>query len=117
MPTSTPTSLAAAPGIVLVDARSRDAYAAGHVPGARSLPHADITPASVEALLAIEPSTERPGAGLLFVTYCWGPHCNGATRAARALAGLGYPVKEMIGGVAGWRVEGYRLATASVMSD
>ena len=54
---------------------------------------------------------------LLFVTYCWGPHCNGATRAARALAGLGYPVKEMIGGIAGWRAEGYRLATASVLSD
>ena len=109
--------VAAAPGIVLVDARSRDAYAAGHVPGARSLPHADITPASVAALLAIEPSPEPPAAGVLFVTYCWGPHCNGATRAARALAGLGYPVKEMIGGVAGWRAEGYRLATASVLSD
>jgi rhodanese-related sulfurtransferase len=81
--------LAAAPGVVLVDARSRDAYAAGHVPGARSLPHADITPASVEALLAIEPSTARPGAGLLFVTYCWGPHCNGATRPRVRLPGSG----------------------------
>ena len=110
--------VAAAPGIV----RRRRAQ-----PGTRTrratcrvraaCPTPTITPASVEALLAIEPSTEPPGAGLLFVTYCWGPHCNGATRAARALAGLGYPVKEMIGGVAGWRAEGYRLATASVLSD
>lgn len=32
------------------------------------------------------------------VTCCWGPGCNGATRAALMLAGLGYRVREMIGG-------------------
>ena len=70
---------AAAPGIVRRSTRgSRHAYAAGHVPGARSLPHAD------DQARRTSPSSrpELPRATLLFVTYCWGPHCNGATRAA-----------------------------------
>ena len=45
----------------------------------------------------------------LFVTYCAGPHCNGADKAALKLAQLGRPVKKMIGGVEGWRDEGFAL--------
>jgi hypothetical protein len=45
----------------------------------------------------------------LFVVYCAGPHCNGANKAAVKLAALGYPVKEMIGGVTGWLDEGFQL--------
>ena len=48
---------------------------------------------------------------MLFVVYCSGPHCNGADRAAVALARLGRPVKKMIGGVTGWTAEEYPLAT------
>ena len=40
------------------------------------------------------------------VTYCWGPGCNGATRAALEFARLGYRVKEMIGGYEYWVREG-----------
>jgi rhodanese-related sulfurtransferase len=43
------------------------------------------------------------------ITYCWGPGCNGATRAALALAQLGYPVKEMIGGIEYWIREGFAV--------
>jgi rhodanese-related sulfurtransferase len=45
----------------------------------------------------------------LFVTYCAGPHCNSAARAAGRLARLGYPVKLMAGGVTGWMDEGFEL--------
>ena len=48
----------------------------------------------------------------LFVVYCAGPHCNGSTRAALRIAQLGRPVKEMIGGITGWRDEGFALATS-----
>ena len=48
----------------------------------------------------------------LFVVYCAGPHCNGANKAAVKLAALGYPVKEMIGGVTGWLDEGFKLSVA-----
>jgi rhodanese-related sulfurtransferase len=44
-----------------------------------------------------------------FVVYCAGPHCNGANKAAIRLARLGYRVKEMIGGVTGWRDEDFAL--------
>lgn len=89
--------------IIVVDSRSREAFDAGHVPGAHSLPHAEVTPGALDAL---DPTGTR-----LFVTYCWGPHCNGATRGALAIAREGRAVKEMLGGVWGWEQEGFALTT------
>jgi rhodanese-related sulfurtransferase len=89
------------PGFVLLDVRSPEAYAAGHVPGAVSLPQRRIH----ERTLAEYPMDT------LFVVYCTGPHCNGADRAALRLARLGRPVKKMLGGIWGWRDEGYDVAT------
>ena len=43
----------------------------------------------------------------IFVVYCWGPGCNGATKAAFKLSELGFAVKEMIGGIEYWEKEGY----------
>ena len=48
----------------------------------------------------------------VFVVYCAGPHCNGAHRGAIRLAGLGRPVKIMIGGITGWLDEGFALEAA-----
>ena len=84
----------------VIDCRSRGAYEKAHVPGAISLPHAEIDEATAAAL---------PD-GLL-VTYCWGPACNAATRGAAKLAAHGREVKEMLGGFEyfvreGWPVEG-----------
>lgn len=47
----------------------------------------------------------------LFVTYCAGPHCNGAARGALRLARLGRPVKIMAGGITGWVDERFALQT------
>jgi 3-mercaptopyruvate sulfurtransferase SseA len=47
------------------------------------------------------------------VVYCWGPGCNGSTRAALAFALLGYEVKEMIGGYEYWAREGYPIEGAA----
>ncbi|PZF83123.1 rhodanese-like domain-containing protein [Jiangella anatolica] len=87
---------------VLLDVRSPELYAAGHVPGATNLPHGRI----VERNLAGYPPET------VFVVYCAGPHCNGADKAALRLARLGRPVKKMIGGVTGWLDEGFALKTA-----
>lgn len=46
------------------------------------------------------------------VVHCWGPGCDGATRAALALARLGFRVKEMLGGIEYWIREGYAVETA-----
>lgn len=88
------------PGFVLLDVRSPQLYAAGHVPRAINLPHGKIH----ERSLAAYP------AETLFVVYCSGPHCNGADKGALRLARLGRRVKKMIGGVEGWKDEGLGLA-------
>ena len=49
----------------------------------------------------------------LFVTYCAGPHCNGAARGALRIARLGRKVKIMAGGVTGWLDEGFDLARSA----
>ncbi|MDH3680002.1 MAG: rhodanese-like domain-containing protein [Acidimicrobiia bacterium] len=84
---------------VLLDVRSPDAYEAAHIDGAVNLPYGRI----VERNLAGYPTDT------VFVTYCNGPHCNAADKAALRLAELGRPVKKMIGGMTGWLDEGYSL--------
>ena len=95
------------PGFVLLDVRSPALFAAGHVPGAINLPHGKIIGSRMR---------EWPE-GTLFVTYCAGPHCNGAARGALRLARLGLPVKIMAGGMTGWADEGFKLETGFVGAD
>ena len=91
------------PGFVLLDVRASQMFAEGHVAGAINLPHGKI----VERNLAEYPADTK------FVVYCSGPHCNGADKAALRLARLGRPVKKMIGGIEGWKDEGFELVTSS----
>ncbi|MEM9132617.1 MAG: rhodanese-like domain-containing protein [Actinomycetota bacterium] len=86
------------PDFVLLDVRSAEAFAAGHIDGATNLPRVEITTDSLDAL-----------GDTTFVVYCAGPHCNGADKAALRIARLGRPVKKMIGGVTGWLDEGFEL--------
>ena len=88
-----------APGFILLDVRSPSSFDKGHVPGAVNLPHGKI----------IASRMSDYSKSTLFVTYCAGPHCNAAARAAARLARLGYPVKLMAGGVTGWVNEGFEL--------
>jgi rhodanese-related sulfurtransferase len=95
-------ALSRMPDFVLLDVRSPALFAQGHVPGAINLPHGKI----IASRLAQWPE------GTVFVTYCAGPHCNGAARGALRLAQLGRPVKIMAGGITGWIDEGFALARA-----
>ncbi|MFE2298051.1 rhodanese-like domain-containing protein [Streptomyces sp. NPDC059445] len=89
------------PGFVVLDSRSTASWDQGHVPGAVHLPTA-LIPEQAERLL---------DKSVPVVTYCWGPGCNGATRAALALAELGFHVKEMLGGFEYWAREGFEFET------
>ncbi|MFD0571225.1 rhodanese-like domain-containing protein [Kitasatospora gansuensis] len=80
----------------VIDVRAEGAHRKTHLPGAISLPLAEITAERVAELPA----------GLL-VVYCWGPACNGSTKGAMKLAALGREVKEMIGGLEYWIREGW----------
>ncbi|MEV7288468.1 rhodanese-like domain-containing protein [Streptomyces sp. NPDC093252] len=90
------------PGFVLLDSRSTESWDQGHIPGALHLPTAQIP--------ALAPRLLDPAVPV--VTYCWGPACNGATRAALALAERGYRVREMLGGFEYWVREGFAHETA-----
>lgn len=89
------------PGCVVLDIRSTESWDQGHIPGAIHLPTA-LIPEQAEQLL---------DKSVPVVTYCWGPGCNGATRASLALAELGYQVKEMLGGFEYWAREGFEFET------
>lgn len=89
----------AAQDFVLIDVRAPELYAQGHVPSAINIPVGRLVAAKLVDFAADS----------VFVVYCAGPHCNGADRAALQLARLGRPVKIMIGGVTGWRDEGFAL--------
>jgi rhodanese-related sulfurtransferase len=78
--------------IVVIDARSSDAYAAGHIPGAVSFPHRQI---SAE-------TTARLDRSKVYVVYCDGIGCNASTKGAYKLARLGFRAKELLGGI-DWR--------------
>jgi len=86
---------------VLLDVRGPALFAKGHIAGAINLPHGKI----IRSKMAEWPEDT------IFVTYCAGPHCNGAARGALRLAELGRPVKIMTGGVTGWLDEGFELVT------
>ncbi|MGV9557916.1 rhodanese-like domain-containing protein [Streptomyces sp. NPDC003522] len=89
------------PGFVVLDSRSTESWDQGHIPGAVHLPTALIAERAGQLLDKDVP----------VVTYCWGPGCNGATRAALVLAELGYRVKEMLGGFEYWVREGFAFET------
>ncbi|AXB43746.1 rhodanese-like domain-containing protein [Amycolatopsis albispora] len=89
------------PGFTLLDSRGDVAWAQGRIPGALHLPTAEIARRGLDLL---DPT-------LPVVTYCWGPGCDGATKAALAVAKLGFHVKEMIGGIEYWIREGFGVET------
>ncbi len=97
-------ALAKGADFVLLDLRSPALFAQGHVQGAINLAHGKIIASKMAAW----------GQDTIFVTYCAGPHCNGAARGALRLAELGRPVKIMSGGITGWLDEGFALVTGEM---
>ncbi|MDG4663086.1 rhodanese-like domain-containing protein [Mycobacterium sp. 236(2023)] len=95
-------SCGAAP--IVVDTRSAAAWDQGHLPGAVHIPGGE---------LAVRADAELPDRDANIVVYCWGPGCNGATKAALTLSDLGYRrVRELIGGFEYWAREGLSVVTA-----
>ncbi|NNG35728.1 ArsR/SmtB family transcription factor [Nakamurella aerolata] len=78
-------------GVLLVDVRSADDYAHGHIPGAVSLPLSELT----DRLTELPADTE-------VVAYCQGPYCVASPRAAQTLADNGFRVRTLDGGYAAW---------------
>jgi rhodanese-related sulfurtransferase len=90
---------AAGERFVLVDTRGHAAWHQGRIPFAVHLPTAEI-----DERAPAEIPLDAP-----VVVYCWGPGCNGSTRAALRFSLLGYEVREMIGGFEYWARDGFEV--------
>jgi rhodanese-related sulfurtransferase len=78
---------------LLLDVRSAEEFAAGHVPGAVNVSHEQVAARIGE----LGPARE-------VVVYCErGPR---AAKAAAALSGAGFAVKHLAGDMSGWREQG-----------
>ena len=87
--------------VVVIDARSPEAFAEGHIPGAINFPHRNMNTDSTADL-------DREA---LYVTYCDGIGCNASTKGALNMARLGFRVKELMGGLDWWKRDGYPIET------
>ncbi len=83
--------------VIVIDARSSEAYALEHIPGAINIPHKSISVATTAAL----------DKSKTYVSYCDGIGCNASTKGALKLTELGFTVKELLGGLDWWCRDGY----------
>jgi rhodanese-related sulfurtransferase len=92
--------------VTLIDVRPREEYVAGHIPGAISVPLADL-PKRVREL------RKRND----IVAYCRGPYCVMAIDAVDLLRRKGVRAHRMEHGVAEWRAQGWRVDTGEDRHD
>jgi ArsR family transcriptional regulator len=90
--------------VVLIDVRPEDEYAAGHIPGAVSMPTEQV-----EARLAELP-TDRE-----VVAYCRGPYCVFSLRALEILRARGFRARRLEEGITDWRAMGLPVATGRLV--
>jgi len=83
--------------IVVIDARSAEAFLKEHIAGAISLPHRTMSEATTGAI----------DKTALVVTYCDGIGCNASTKGALNMTKLGFRVKELMGGLDWWKRDGH----------
>ncbi len=86
-------------GVTVLDVRPAEEYAAGHIPGALSLP-----------LPQLERRLGELPKGREIIAYCRGPYCVLAVEAVRLLRRRGFLAERMEEGVPDWRARGYRVA-------
>ncbi|MFC3705926.1 ArsR/SmtB family transcription factor [Devosia honganensis] len=87
--------------VILLDVRSQDEFAQGHLPGARNIPFLDL-----ERRLG-----ELPKEGEI-VAYCRGPYCIYAVEAVSALRAQGFNALRLEGGFPEWKAAGLAVETS-----
>lgn len=84
--------------VTVVDVRPAEEYRAGHIPGAISIPLAEL-----KGRLKEVPSDRD------VVAYCRGPYCVMAVDAVELLRKKGFNAHRMEQGVTDWRARGWRI--------
>jgi rhodanese-related sulfurtransferase/DNA-binding HxlR family transcriptional regulator len=85
--------------VLVLDVRPRHEYAAGHIPGAQSVPVAELR----RQLRVLPKDTE-------VVAYCRGPYCVYADDAVRELTRRGFRARRLIDGFPEWKRAGLPVA-------
>ena len=86
--------------VTILDVRPVEEYQAGHIPGALSMPVANLK----AQLPELQKDRE-------VVAYCRGPYCVMAVDAVILLRQEGFTAHRLEQGVADWRARGWRIAT------
>jgi rhodanese-related sulfurtransferase/DNA-binding transcriptional ArsR family regulator len=86
--------------VTLIDVRPREEYVAAHIPGAISVPLADLG----KRLGELQKRRD-------VVAYCRGPYCVMALDAVALLRRKGFRAQRMEHGVPEWRAQGWRVDT------
>jgi rhodanese-related sulfurtransferase/DNA-binding transcriptional ArsR family regulator len=91
--------------VIVLDVRPSEEYAAGHIPGAVSVPISEL-----KARLKELPK------GKEIVAYCRGPYCIMSIDAVELLRKRGYKASRMEQGVLDWRARGWRIEASTSKS-
>ena len=81
--------------VVILDVRPREEFAAGHIPGALSVPLGEL-----DVALARLPKRAQ------IIAYCRGPYCVLAPQAVERLRAKGYKARRLADGMPEWRLAG-----------
>jgi rhodanese-related sulfurtransferase/DNA-binding transcriptional ArsR family regulator len=84
--------------VTLIDVRPEDEFAAGHIPGALSVPVTELP----DRLRELPKRKE-------IVAYCRGPYCVMAVTAVELLRQHGYRARRLIESIPSWRARGYAV--------
>lgn len=85
---------------VLLDVRSEDEFAEGHLPGAISIPIDQL----VNSLANIPADSQ-------VIAYCRGPYCMLSAEAVLVLQRRGFHAKRLLGGIMDWRDAGQPVSS------
>jgi rhodanese-related sulfurtransferase len=89
--------------VTVIDVRPAEEYAAGHIPGAVSVPLAELA----DRLDELPPATD-------IVAYCRGAYCVLAHDAVRLLKSHGRRASRLADGMLEWRLAGLSVSTGDV---
>lgn len=90
--------------LIVIDARSKEAFDQEHIPGATNIPHRIMN----------EQATKHLNKDTLYITYCDGIGCNASTKAALKMTHLGFCVKELLGGLDWWKRDGHKTEGSNI---
>jgi rhodanese-related sulfurtransferase/DNA-binding transcriptional ArsR family regulator len=88
--------------VTVIDVRPREEYLAAHIPGALSVPLADLG----KRLRELQKRRD-------VVAYCRGPYCVMALDAVDLLRRKGFRAQRLEHGVAEWRAQGWRVESGA----